>query len=841
MKNALSLLSILFVALGLMAQEAKSVLVDFSVHTIKTIKSSEPDNTDLLFFKELLKDKRIVLLGEQSHREGATFEAKVRLIKFLHQQCGFDIVSFESPLYDNYKTFEKLRGRDYRDSPLKESIYSMWSDTKEFEPLLQYIHEVNTSSKPLLVTGFDCQEDDIFKEQYLQEVKETLGTATTLSEKDFTIIEEVIEGSPDFLVENTEDSTHFFQATKKLVDDLEKLKTKDNMVKNSILHQTLVGWLEMIKWQIDDLNEVETKVQNPRDLQMARNLIYLSKLYPNKKIIGWGASYHFADQIERVKNSALTKLYAQRLDSIEQSHEPFDFDESLNGAVPMGKILKQHFGSSLYSLAFSSFEGNFGMYGFASHPLKPIEPPMGSIEAELVQQKVVNAFVDFKNNSRENDFYSSALGNLPVLAPWNKIFDGLFFIKISYAPKSPIGEIIGSNKQATSNVGKPHQPSRKVNVKRLVDKNTKEGIAYANISLFNTSKGVSTNAQGDFVFNVPGAKRTDKVVLSSIGYVTDTLLISDLTKLSQIALMPKVYELADVIFRSKPLTAKEIVKRAEKKIKDNYYQQAHQQEFFYRTKTYNNDSAFFNEEAAVLVANSNGYESSNSYGKSLNGEILQYRNTTKNPQKDIWYGIGSLWLMFSHDVILDKRNVLHHPAYYQLTLKGITSFENKRVYEIGFDCNRPGSYTTGFGYPSPLSATGKIFIDVDTYAVLRFEALIRRKPYSKKKWKGAVLDPFGTHLVQTYRQLNGKYFLNYSKQLHFGAWSYPDPKRNYKYLEIRELLSTEIVTEAVRELTTSVMKIKTKTVAEDANFWLKHNFQVEDNVKDAYKLLQQPK
>lgn len=37
-----------------------------------------------------------MLLGEASHGVAESNWAKVRLIKFLHQQLGFDVVAFES-------------------------------------------------------------------------------------------------------------------------------------------------------------------------------------------------------------------------------------------------------------------------------------------------------------------------------------------------------------------------------------------------------------------------------------------------------------------------------------------------------------------------------------------------------------------------------------------------------------------------------------------------------------------------------------------------------------------------------------------------------------------------
>ena len=396
----------------------------------------------------------------------------------------------------------------------------------------------------------------------------------------------MIEGDAEFIATNPEDSSRFFLAASKLITEIEK-QSSSSPFQASVLKQTLTSWLEWVKYEIDQINEVEVKVQNPRDLQMARNLIYLANLYPGKKITAWGASYHFANEIQLYKNSPLTKLLGHRLDSLQKSESPSDLDKDLDGAVPMGRILKQHFGNSLYSLAFSSFEGEFGMLGMSKIPLKPIEPPKGSIEHQLVQRHVDNAWIDFNLSKTHDYIYSSALGNLPVLAPWSKIFDGLFFIRKSFAPSfstdnTTSGQTVSNQERAQPRKIKSHIDG----LKKLIDKKTGEGISYANISLLNSSKGVSTNLQGEFVFNLPGAKATDRIVLSSIGYKTDTILFQDLAKLKEITLTPKVYELAEVVIRSKPLSAREILKRAEKKVKDNFYQLPHQQEFFYRTKNY---------------------------------------------------------------------------------------------------------------------------------------------------------------------------------------------------------------------------------------------------------------
>lgn len=812
--------------------QSKTVVQNFSVYPVRSIQSSDEDFSDLQFLKEVLKEKRIVLLGEQSHGDGATFEAKVRLIKFLHQEMGFDMISFESDLLDGYRAWQTVPTTNYKESPLKESIYSIWSESKEGEAFIKYVHEQAATNEPLMVTGFDCQGSTLLPDGLLAEIKSTIGNLT-LSKEETASIEQVQQAGAEFLAENETDSILFFTAINKVSASLKKSLSADSTELKSILQQSFLGWVQMIRWQLDQLHERDVKVQNPRDLQMALNLVYLTKLYPNKKIIAWGASYHFANQIERWENTPLTNQFIKRMDSLQHNHEATDLNESLDGAVPMGRILKQQFGEALYSLAFSSFDGTFGMLGFNPVSLASVQPPEGSIERELVVDNQQLAIVNFNTNTNQK-FYSSALGNLPMYAPWQYIFDGLFFIKTSYPPSFPQHE--GTQTERTITTEETVYTS--AGSARLLDAVTKTGIGYANISLMNTTKGVATNAVGEFSFIMPDAKPDDLVVLSSIGYETDTLSVRELTSQKEFMLNPKTYQLAEMEIRSKPLSAREIIKQAEKKIEDNYIQKPHQQEFFYRVSSYKEDSVVFNEEAAVLVYDPVGYKSTGNVTKRMKGEILQFRNTTNNSDKDIWSGVGSLWLMYTHDVVLDKDNVLHRSGFYDLTLLGISAYENKRVYEIAFTCKRPGAFTTGFGYPSPISAFGKIYIEVGSYAVLKIEMLINRRPYERKKNPHLRQDPYGHQLVQTYKEVNGKYMLNYSRQVHFGKWQNSKENWAYRSLSVRELLSTEVNLQPVDTITGSLTGIKSRPVKEDSNFWNNHNTVIQDDVTELLRLIE---
>ena len=49
------------------------------------------------------------MLGEHPYDDGTTFVAKTRLVRFLHEQMGFNVLAFESGLYDCPKGYGSRR------------------------------------------------------------------------------------------------------------------------------------------------------------------------------------------------------------------------------------------------------------------------------------------------------------------------------------------------------------------------------------------------------------------------------------------------------------------------------------------------------------------------------------------------------------------------------------------------------------------------------------------------------------------------------------------------------------------------------------------------------------
>src|SRR5437879_422169 len=80
--------------------------------TVRSVDASDEDFSDLEPVARAIGSAPVVLLGEPGHGAGTSFAAKVRLIKFLHQRLGFDVLVWESGMYDVALSEAGMRGSD---------------------------------------------------------------------------------------------------------------------------------------------------------------------------------------------------------------------------------------------------------------------------------------------------------------------------------------------------------------------------------------------------------------------------------------------------------------------------------------------------------------------------------------------------------------------------------------------------------------------------------------------------------------------------------------------------------------------------------------------------------
>ncbi|XOK62764.1 hypothetical protein ACJ7K1_06485 [Paenibacillus elgii] len=88
---------------------------------------------DLSFLKPLLMDKRIVYLGENSHGVAEYNQVKTRLIQYLHEELGFDVIAFESGMGNAAGAYARVESRTPEEL-MKDAIFGVWW-SKETLPL----------------------------------------------------------------------------------------------------------------------------------------------------------------------------------------------------------------------------------------------------------------------------------------------------------------------------------------------------------------------------------------------------------------------------------------------------------------------------------------------------------------------------------------------------------------------------------------------------------------------------------------------------------------------------------------------------------------------------------
>ena len=127
------------------------------VTAVRTIDASDEDFSDLEPLADAIGAARVVQLGEPSHGAGACFAAKARIVKFLHQRHGFDVLIWESGLYDVALAQAGMRGADDAMTAARRGVFTLWSMAAQVKPLFDTIKASQATVRPLEMAGFDMQ------------------------------------------------------------------------------------------------------------------------------------------------------------------------------------------------------------------------------------------------------------------------------------------------------------------------------------------------------------------------------------------------------------------------------------------------------------------------------------------------------------------------------------------------------------------------------------------------------------------------------------------------------------------------------------------------------------
>lgn len=412
------LLFVLAAAVG----TAQPADVKKAVVAVRSIDPNDTDFTDLAGVRAAVGDARIVLLGEQTHGEATTFRAKTRLVKFLHEKMGFDVLAFESGLYDCARIWENVEAGGRVPDEVVGSLFYMYATSLQMSDLFGYIQGELSSKRPLVLAGFESQHTgEKSKTQLFDDFERFLQKQFPAAvDPDWELLRRVsgeMFASRDYRPSTVEQQRFFDKLTslKKLLND--DSKVTDSLTSNASFWYQVACSIESQAnryWKLVHENELSV-----RDLQMAKNLIWLAeKAYPGKKIIVWAHNVHIA--------KSMTALGAKSL-----SDDP-------NAFVPMGATIHRYFGSRAYCIGFTGAEGSYMNY--VDSKIIDVPAPMaGSIEAQLAATGDAYGFIDYRRAPKS--LRQSIPGTLAdygeAKGEWPEVFDGLFFIdKVSPVQRS---------------------------------------------------------------------------------------------------------------------------------------------------------------------------------------------------------------------------------------------------------------------------------------------------------------------------------------------------------------------------------------------------------------------
>ena len=399
-------------------------------NAVRTVDFADDDFSDLEPLGDAVGAARVVQLGEPSHGAGSAFAAKARVVRFLHQHLGFDVLIWESGLYDVALAQAQMRSSvSDAVTAARTGLFSLWSQAAEVRPLFEYIKASQPTLRPLDMAGFDLQVTaDGTRERFARDLRDFVAAlrdpvsrqqATSLAEQALAARERLFvskfSGSGDLKVLTTA-----VRALRTMMDrGRDGFEAVHGRLETSFMSRAVENMRADAALRSGAARSPATTParESRRDALNAANLRWLiEERYAGRKVMVWAHNAH-----------VMNAYYAPGFHDVHLKPQPGDMK-------PTGVFVKDWLGDQVYTVGITAYAGQ---EGFAvGGPVSAIAPAReGSLEAQLHASGDKFAFLDLRAAGKKHP--GPLHGNLAVRIPkfdtvevpdLGRIYDGIFFI-----------------------------------------------------------------------------------------------------------------------------------------------------------------------------------------------------------------------------------------------------------------------------------------------------------------------------------------------------------------------------------------------------------------------------
>ncbi|AWM34447.1 erythromycin esterase family protein [Hymenobacter nivis] len=388
---------------------------------VATLDVTSDDYGDLAAVGQAIGEARVVMLGEQDHGDGPTFQAKTRLIKYLHERKGFTVLAFESDFYGLTTGWDKLAKQpDSIRHFLQRNIFPIWTGSADCRYLFeQYIPQSFQTANPLNVSGFDSQLYLMYSYLHLRKDLDSYLVSQGIANKfpspsDYQQFLEAVQG----LIAEPRTPGTFRSGMRKALEKGLQLVSQAQLAAHDAS-----GWPCVVASLQSYI--VRSYPLLARDKAMADNLKFLvTTQYKDAKVVVWAANAHimrYADQ---------------------QPGKGWAFDLVIRHKMGSNFVQDPQWARQTYVLGFASYQGTAGRLGTAPYPVQV--PDKNGLET-WIPASMAYGFLDFTPYNKQFNYpttpflmkspgHSMPPAPIPPIA-WNLVYDGLFFIREMQATK----------------------------------------------------------------------------------------------------------------------------------------------------------------------------------------------------------------------------------------------------------------------------------------------------------------------------------------------------------------------------------------------------------------------